>query len=623
MVACLQRTGQFRSLEKLTDVRAGERHAAAGAIPGCVQPSRDRFTPETARQLPYLCILFVGVAVSLTSCGGAIPSNSVSLKHNVKTCSRLEVQYFLLPHSQKVVITDEQIIKQIAQSLVFSVEFRKGTSDADIGKFFVVDVFSGESLVERFRLVAGGGAGEVTTSRGGGYIGYLSQKSSTLVRDILLKQFQDAGLIESDQPKPTFRVESLTLVSSSSIGYERNVGEHMSLSSDKEFLFVTDSFRQLLLCYRLRENDRLLFVRSFYTPGVVEPVFHPIAQSEMTLPTFVEPSPDGKHVYVCSKKDNAIVAFNTHATRGLSEDGVMVIGNESLEMKAFAYPEAIAVSPDGKHAYVTSRTTRQVYVLDRNLSGTLKYVASVPMESQQQTRVQDADVQELHRNSHLVISEDGKFVYVTESIDGSLLCYERQVDDGGLELVQHLWDNESTGNRGLKHASSILISPNGKLAIVTSLTQGISVWNRDTETGKLSFLQRVDEQNIGREKVFTGARAIAIRADGRRLYVASQADGTITVFRCDTNGKLSLLEILKQGDLVAREGKSPAKLTVLSGARCLILAPDGKRLYVGTSKCSAVRFATTRLETTDAAKKWNEALLTENDDDPDACLISG
>lgn len=59
--------------------------------------------------------------------------------------------------------------------------------------------------------------------------------------------------------------------------------------------------------------------------------------------------PNGKYLFVSAEKDKAISAFE----RSLA-DGKLVFQNATIDNTALAYPEDIAISPDGKHLYAVS-----------------------------------------------------------------------------------------------------------------------------------------------------------------------------------------------------------------------------------------------------------------------------
>jgi 6-phosphogluconolactonase (cycloisomerase 2 family) len=116
----------------------------------------------------------------------------------------------------------------------------------------------------------------------------------------------------------------------------------------------------------------------------------------------------------------------------------------------------------------------------------------------------------------------------------------------------------------------------------------VGVWARNKATGKLTFLQRLDNDVSGINGL-EYAVALALHPDGKRLYVAAQQDNALSVFaREEPKGTLRFLEALTHGQ---------AGVEGMRGARAVTVSPDGRNVYVGSAESPVVVFAVAGYDT--------------------------
>ena len=139
-------------------------------------------------------------------------------------------------------------------------------------------------------------------------------------------------------------------------------------------------------------------------------------------------------------------------------------------------------------------------------------------------------------------SPDGNQVYVANEREYALVAYSRTGPDGALipgEPVDVRPDDE----RDYFGARAIAISPDGtRVVCVSQFGPPLAVYGRAAD-GSLSALPPFGGPGDYPEGL-KGARAAAFSPDGRRLYVASQFDSTVTVieFDADMDGSRDLDE---------------------------------------------------------------------------------
>jgi 6-phosphogluconolactonase (cycloisomerase 2 family) len=92
---------------------------------------------------------------------------------------------------------------------------------------------------------------------------------------------------------------------------------------------------------------------------------------------------------------------------------------------------------------------------------------------------------------HLAMHPSRKFFYVSNTLDGSLDCYRCCADEGEINHEQQIVMHRKTAADEAQH---LVISSSGR-NLYASSDQGISVWEIDPITGKLSAIQQWSMQN--------------------------------------------------------------------------------------------------------------------------------
>jgi 6-phosphogluconolactonase (cycloisomerase 2 family) len=288
--------------------------------------------------------------------------------------------------------------------------------------------------------------------------------------------------------------------------------------------------------------------------GFVEAVFDNTA---LAAPRSVAVSPDGRHVYVASHSDRALVAFRRDIATGaltyvdVQQDGVG--GVDGLSGAA-----SVAVSPDGDHVYVAGWNADALVVFSRNVtSGALTFV---------EVHKDGVDgVNGLDGAASVALSPDGDHVYVAGYYDDSVTVFTRDVASGELTHI-------GGGVTGLNGATSVAVSPDGEYVYAAAfLDASVAVFRRDPETGIL--VTYVDEEFDGVNGVdgLGGANSVMASPDGDHVYVAGSADDAVAVFSRDVaSGALTYVGVQKDG---------VGGVDGLDGAYSVAVSPDGAHVY--------------------------------------------
>ncbi len=273
---------------------------------------------------------------------------------------------------------------------------------------------------------------------------------------------------------------------------------------------------------------------------------------------------------------------------------VEAISDETSGIERMAGAFSVAVSPDGAHVYVTGHALDALLVFARDAaSGGLTLVASYDPVNIQPLGSTDRDG--LGGPEDVVVSPDGKFVYVAAADDGMVTVFARNDDPGSpdygtLQLVEKEKDgtDDETDSGpevdGLAGVTALAISPDGATLYAAGFVdQAVAVFSIDGSSGKLSFEEaEVDGQADAGDLSGTvtglgGPVDVAVSHDGRWVYAVGSAEGAVVVFRRDVstaNGSLGHIAYVQ----TVRDGTGGA--SGMKGASAVAVSPDDANVYV-------------------------------------------
>ncbi|MBD2727535.1 beta-propeller fold lactonase family protein [Nostoc sp. FACHB-892] len=287
--------------------------------------------------------------------------------------------------------------------------------------------------------------------------------------------------------------------------------------------------------------------------------------------TSVTVSPDGKFLYATGSGDSAVAVFARNAETGklsfveFKKDGID--GADGL-----AGAESATVSPDGKFLYASGLSDLAVAVFARNAeTGKLSFV---------EFKKDGIDgVDGLAGIYSVTVSPDGKFLYTTGFGDSAVAVFARNTETGKLSFIEFKKDGID-GVDGLAGADSATVSPDGKFLYASGYNESaVAVFARNTETGKLSFVE-FKKDGIDGIDGLASVESITVSPDGKFLYAVGYDDSAIAVFaRNAETGKLSFLKVQKDG-IDGVDG--------LGGAFSVTVSPDSKFVYVTGADDSAL-----------------------------------
>lgn len=296
----------------------------------------------------------------------------------------------------------------------------------------------------------------------------------------------------------------------------------------------------------------------------------------------------------------------------------------NADQAPIAEPAAAAISPDGRWLYLVSGSFHGSVVARFSrepLSGALTYVdcltgdtdpgptgvlACTPIPG----ATHDGYGSGLSEPNGIVVSRDGRHLYVTAGLDESLTTFDRDPATGGLTFAGCLSGNDrathcrqvSTGRRVLDGISSPLLSPDGRYLYVAASRAATIDSFAIGAAGKPSFAGclggRGDQHGCrygkGPLTALELPTGLAATADGRFLYATSGYGSILVLRRKAANGALTPASCLSGSTDQRRAcGLTPgsaayAKTSVLSGIRAPLLSADGRRLLAAVRTQDAI-----------------------------------
>ena len=259
------------------------------------------------------------------------------------------------------------------------------------------------------------------------------------------------------------------------INQVKTLGEeptHSSLSADERYLFVANYGVQT-------DPGGSLAVVPVNAEGQLQPVTqmssHPSSRVNLERQASahvhsVVSSPDGKFVYASDLGADKVFVY--HYDPAANPEHPLVAANPpAIELPAGSGPRHLLFSKDGKHAYLTTEMSAQVFVFDYD-NGQL--TQRQVLELAHGMPVANRAAGGLHA------SADGQFLYVSNRGKANqMLVFAINPANGELTEIQR---RSVEGD----HPREFTLSPNGKfLLIANQMSNDIVVIERDPITGKL------------------------------------------------------------------------------------------------------------------------------------------
>jgi 6-phosphogluconolactonase (cycloisomerase 2 family) len=170
----------------------------------------------------------------------------------------------------------------------------------------------------------------------------------------------------------------------------------------------------------------------------------------------------------------------------------------------------------------------------------------------------------------VIVSPDSKNVYTAAEGQSAITVWSR-AHDGSLKEIQVIKDKVG-GVTGLNFVDNLSISPDGKNVYAAGITSKTFVTFARDSAGKLTEVQ-VLKNGVDVPAGLNGVIFNSTSSDGKNVYAAATLDNALVVFsRRKSNGLLTPIQVLQSG---------VGGVTGLKGVFPVIVSRDGKNVYAG------------------------------------------
>jgi DNA-binding beta-propeller fold protein YncE len=275
--------------------------------------------------------------------------------------------------------------------------------------------------------------------------------------------------------------------------------------------------------------------------------------------------------------------------------------------------EGVVISPDGKSLYTTSYHTSELAIFDRDpASGELRQKpgrAGCIGEGETPSCVKGRGIDDINA---IVMSADGRFVYVAAKDDNAVAAFRRNPVTGVLHQLRGAAGciSETATKEGCRKAHmlqspiGLALSPDGKnIYTADFFGSGVSILDRNPVTGALSqprgasgCISRSGSHGCARGRALREAYSPTVSPDGKNVYVASESqaftraarDSGIAIFKRDPKSG-ELTQKVGRAGCINTDGLGGCQTNPLAGdATSVAISRNGLFAYVAAPGASAV-----------------------------------
>lgn len=220
------------------------------------------------------------------------------------------------------------------------------------------------------------------------------------------------------------------------------------------------------------------------------------------------------------------ISVNRDGSLGGLVSTIKASGSGPHRRQASAHAHGVTVDPSGRYALVPDMGADRLFVY-----GFDRATHALSPEDANHPRAFVAPPGSGPR--HIAFGPDGRFVYLINELSAEVMTLRWDAPHGQLTLVQTL-QTCSAAFEGVKSGAEVAVSHDGRFVYVENRGENtLVVYRVDAGTGKLSLVQRTAS---GGERPW----GFAIHPSGRWMLVANQRSGRVNVFRIDpATGELS------------------------------------------------------------------------------------
>lgn len=220
------------------------------------------------------------------------------------------------------------------------------------------------------------------------------------------------------------------------------------------------------------------------------------------------------------------VAVNSDGSMGPLVSTITETGSGPSRRQASAHAHSVAIDPSGRYALVADLGADRVFIyrFDRGTHALSQADGPGPHEFVAPPG---------SGPRHLAFGSNGQFVYLLTELSAEIMVLRWDARQENLTLVQSL-PISTQDLQGVKSGAEIAVSHDGRFVYVEDRGENsLVVYRISHDSGELSLVQRISS---GGDKPW----GFGIDASGNWLLVANQRSGKVNVFSVDTvSGRVS------------------------------------------------------------------------------------
>ncbi len=280
--------------------------------------------------------------------------------------------------------------------------------------------------------------------------------------------------------------------------------EFLTITKDKQFVYAVNENKEGMISVFAFKNNKLNLLQQ--------------KQVNAADPCFISLSPDERTIFTANYSGGSITQFHrfadglvSNAQQFIQHNGKSV--NEKRQEKAHVH--GAFFSPKGDYLLTPDLGMDQVFIYPYNATN------SLPLAVDKATVIQSKPGA---GPRHLAFSKNGKFLYISEELSGSVSVYE--FNKGLAKYLQTVLTHP-VNYSGVPGTADIHTSPDGKYLYVS---------NRGTENNIAKFPILLDGKLAEKQMQLFSTQGIkprnfTISKDGNWLLAANQDTDNITVFK--------------------------------------------------------------------------------------------
>lgn len=290
---------------------------------------------------------------------------------------------------------------------------------------------------------------------------------------------------------------------------------YLTLSQDGQFMYAASETGP--------DVDTVAYVYAYAKQASGEWKFLNRQSSHSFAPCYVAVHPSGKYVSMANYVGGTIAMYPIAADGSLKAASyVMTLeGGSDHPRQDSSHPHATVFTPDGEYLFVPDLGANEIWVFKVNMEdGTLaiRLTSKFPLQKEAGPR-------------HLTIHPNGKFAYLANELDNTVVVYD--ISDVSyiqrLQTISTLPDQISLES----YVADVHLTPNGEHLYVSNRGHNtLAHFKVDSNTGLLTAKNYHDTKG-------DFPRNFVIHPDGSKLYVANQNSDNIVGYKIMESGDLS------------------------------------------------------------------------------------